>query len=85
MGIVPDADFVSSNGTPYTSNEINVKSERRYYRTSVNIGAANTPVRFLTVIHPISDYSSAPSVSAEYISPTQIKVSVSGEEIVLTY
>ena len=84
-GIVPDADFVSSSGTSYTSNEINVKSERSYYRTAVNIGASNTPVRFLTVILPISDYSSAPSVSAEYISPTQIKVSVSGEEIVLTY
>ena len=82
---MPDADFVSSSGTSYTSNEINVKSERSYYRTAVNIGASNTPVRFLTVILPISDYSSAPSVSAEYISPTQIKVSVSGEEIVLTY
>lgn len=85
-GLVPDTAFEASTGTSYTSSEINEKTARRYYRTAVDIGASNTPVRFITVIYPIDDYASAPDVSAAFGSaPTAVVVTIDGESRTLTY
>jgi len=85
-GIVPAEDFTPSTGTSYTSSDINMKTEREYYRTSVAIGGTNTPVRFITVIYPIEDYSSAPAVSAAFgSSASEVVVTIDGKSRTLTY
>lgn len=85
-GIIADNDFAPSTGTSYTSSEINQKSERKFYRTAVKIGGTNTPVRFITVIYPVSDYSSAPAISASFDgAPNKIKVTVADQTVNLQY
>ena len=85
-GRVPAEDFTPSTGTSYTSSEINMKTERKYYRTAVAIGGTNTPVRFITVIYPIEDYSSAPAVSAAFgSSASEVVVTIDGKSRTLTY
>ena len=85
-GRVPAEDFTPSTGTSYTSSEINMKTERKYYRTAVAIGETNTPVRFITVIYPVSDYSSAPEISAVFgNSASEIVVTIDGKSRTLTY
>ena len=85
-GRVPAEDFTPSTGTSYTSSEINMKTERKYYRTAVAIGGTNTPVRFITVIYPIEDYSSAPAVSAAFgSSASEVVVTIDGKNRTLTY
>jgi hypothetical protein len=85
-GLVPDEAFRSTTGTSYTSSEINEKTERKFYRTSVSIGSSNTPVRFITVIYPVTDFSSAPEISAGFgTSASKIEVAVDGKSRTLTY
>ena len=85
-GIVPAETFTPSTGTSYTSSEINMKTERKYYRTAVAIGGTNTPVRFITVIYPIENYSSAPAVSAAFgNSASEVVVTIDGKSRTLSY
>ena len=85
-GLVPDESFRSTTGTSYTSSEINEKTERKFYRTSVSIGSSNTPVRFITVIYPVTDFSSAPEISAGFgTTASKIEVAVDGKSRTLTY
>lgn len=85
-GLVADDTFSPSTGTSYTSPEINVKTARSYYRTAVSIGSSNTPVRFITVIYPISNFNSAPEISAEFgSSASSVVVTINGESRTLTY
>ena len=85
-GLIPDETFLSTNGTSYTSSEINEKTERKFYRTSVSIEASNTPVRFITVIYPVIDFSSAPEVSAGFgTSASKVEVLIDGKSRTLTY
>lgn len=85
-GRVAAEDFTPSTGTSYTSSDINRKTERKYYRTAVAIGGTNTPVRFITVIYPIEDYSSAPAVSAAFgNSASEVVVTIDGKSRTLTY
>lgn len=85
-GLVADDTFSPSTGTSYTSPEINEKTARSYYRTAVSIGSSNTPVRFITVIYPISNFNSAPEISAEFGSTSSsVVVTINGESRTLTY
>lgn len=85
-GLVADDTFSPSTGTSYTSPEINEKTARSYYRTAVSIGSSNTPVRFITVIYPISNFNSAPEISAEFGSTaSSVLVTINGESRTLTY
>ncbi|MBQ8839240.1 MAG: alginate lyase family protein [Bacteroidales bacterium] len=85
-GRVPAEDFIPSNGMSYTSSAINGKEPRKFYRTAVKIGSENTPVRFITVIYPVSDYSSAPEVSASFGSSlSEVVIAIDGESRTLTY
>ncbi len=85
-GLVPAEGFTPSTGTSYTSSEINEKTEREYYRTAVSVGSTNAPVRFITVIYPVSDYSSAPDISATFGSTANtVVVTIDGKDRTLTY
>lgn len=85
-GLVADDTFTSSTGTSYTSPEINEKIARSYYRTAVSIGSSNTPVRFITVIYPISNFNTAPEVSAEFgATASSVVVTIDGKSRTLTY
>lgn len=85
-GIVPAEGFTPSTGTSYTSSEINEKTERKFYRTAVSVGSTNAPVRFITVIYPVSDYSSAPDISATFGSTANtVVVTINGKDRTLTY
>ena len=85
-GLVPAEGFTPSTGTSYTSSEINEKTERKYYRTAVGVGSTNAPVRFITVIYPVTDYSSAPDVSASFGSAANtVVVTIDGKDRTLTY
>ena len=83
-GTVLSSDFTGTTGTSYTSNAIGVRQERPCCRIALKKTETETPVRFITVIHPFSAASQIPEISAVFNSASKVTVTVSGKEYVLS-
>ncbi|MGM9734854.1 MAG: heparinase II/III family protein [Candidatus Cryptobacteroides sp.] len=77
-GLEPSTGFTYSEGTSYTSNAIGKRTQRPYYTVGLTKTDTSTPVRFITVIIPVSSSLSLPEISAIYESESTIKVTVDG-------
>ena len=74
-GIVPTSEWSAEEGTSFTSGAIGVKTERPCCSIAVH-KTESTPVRFITVIYPISSATQAPKIQATYTGTSQIKLTV---------
>lgn len=76
-GKTPTTDFTATDGTSCTSSAIGVSEERSYGRISVNKSTADTPVGFITVIHPFK--TSAPEIGVTLNSYVSYTVNIDGK------
>lgn len=83
-GTASSSDFTGNTGISYTSNAIGVRQERPCCRIALKKTETGTPVRFITVIHPFSDTSQLPEISAVFNSAAKVTVTVDGKDYVLS-
>ena len=74
-GIVPTAEWTAEEGTSFTSSAIGVKTERPCCSISVN-KTESTPVRFITVICPVTSAAQAPQIQATYTSAGKLTITI---------
>lgn len=74
-GIVPTTGWTAEEGTSFTSGAIGVKTERPCCSISITKDS-NSPVRFITVIRPVTSAAQAPQIQATYTGTSQIKLTV---------
>ena len=79
-GIVSASDFTGTAGTSYTSDAIGSRNERPCYKVVLPKTVKDTPVRFITVIHPFAQASDLPEISAVFNSAGSITVEVDGRQ-----
>ena len=84
-GTVLSSDFTGTTGTSYTSNAIGVRQERPCCSIALQKTETGTPVRFITVIHPFSDASQLPEISAVFNSAAKVSVAIDGKDYVLSF
>ena len=77
-GLKSSSAFTATSGTSYTSNVIGSKTERECCTIAMTKSYADTPIRFITVISPVTSSTDLPEVSAVYNSASSITVTVDG-------
>lgn len=77
-GLKSSSAFSAATGTSYTSNVIGSKTERECCTIAMTKTDADTPIRFITVISPVTSSEALPEVSAAYNSASSITVTVDG-------
>lgn len=74
-GIAPATGWTATTGTSFTSDAIGKKAERPCCRIAIP-KTASTPIRFITVIIPVTSAAQAHEVTASFTSANAIKVTV---------
>ena len=82
-GLESSSAFTATSGTSYTSNVIGSKTERECCTIAMKKTDADTPIRFITVISPVTSSADLPEVSAAYNSASSITVTVDGTDYIL--
>ncbi len=77
-GLKSSSAFRAVSGTSYTSNVIGSKTERECCTIAMTKSDADTPIRFITVISPVTSSDALPEISAAYNSASSITVTVDG-------
>ena len=73
------SSFSSKQDYSYTSHTIGQREKRSCCRVSVQKTEGQTPVRFITVIHPFGTASDIPNISAKFDSASRITVTIGGK------
>lgn len=81
-GIVPTSSWTAEEGTSCTSNAIGVKKERPCCSISVT-KTDSAPIRFITVICPVTSAANAPQIQATYSSTAKITVKLGSKTQIL--
>lgn len=82
-GLESSSAFKATSGTSYTSNVIGSMTERECCTIAMRKTDADTPIRFITVISPVTSSDKLPVISAVYNSASSITVTVDGKTYTL--